>query len=762
MAIYKELLIDQGPYSDTETMLRFHDVDDVSSDAARNPHNRISIKLPGTKDMNAGDIFWEWTSTKAWRRFMKYPPKQSDLWRLANKLQLYGEEWDEEEQKAISQANARVIGSLPFSVEQVPAEEQLMLLGRASTEEEAQIMVYGHVRDSNKVAQLYTAPDPEEDERAAKAMEEMADAMVQLQEAVAAGHTDPSVLEVINETKSFFLHGVQPKRGLDAVDKFMMRKRTMMDQCGNASEHWVSFCGGLGGHSDEDGDGAAAAAAAAAAHCVSPHLLCALRVHTMNETDMDVVCPMQKGAFWVSDPEDRKCEGGGFNWTIGVSQENENITIQALRGTLSALLEDYTSTEDEDNTMIDAYESTVGSLDEGHLMSWIRYNAVLVRHREKVLLRETIAWLDDRSANLGNLTYQIEEVRRKEEVRKERVKERQAWRERIKEELSRPVPVASIMINLGEEAGGEVNFTWFEGQSLEDAALEFGVKHGLTYDGLDQLKAAARPRIPKQKHVAFFMPVVLADGIRAAIRVNTGENATLVADQFCARHAVDEVRFLFCIAGVLVFFLPVHLSFASSFFLSFPPLVYSWSQVLLLPDELPTNHHRFGRRRCLLRQEQDTTEKIIKEVGERYKKRMNRSLLLSFPIDAPDGRQLNFDVRQGEQHDLIRLVQDYALALHLNINVEQLANIVHGKLPSQIMELPVDISMQRRIILRVRAGDHPRELVEAFCEFFAIDPAVAGTSILTAVRKGLNPGAIVFPQDPYTLDEEEEEADASP
>ena len=40
-SIGQELLIDQGPYSDTETMLRFHDVDDVSSDAARNPHNRI-------------------------------------------------------------------------------------------------------------------------------------------------------------------------------------------------------------------------------------------------------------------------------------------------------------------------------------------------------------------------------------------------------------------------------------------------------------------------------------------------------------------------------------------------------------------------------------------------------------------------------------------------------------------------------------------------------------------------------------------------
>ena len=34
------------------------------------------------------------------------------------------------------------------------------------------------------------SPDPEEDERAARAIEEMADAMVQLQESVAAGPTD--------------------------------------------------------------------------------------------------------------------------------------------------------------------------------------------------------------------------------------------------------------------------------------------------------------------------------------------------------------------------------------------------------------------------------------------------------------------------------------------------------------------------------------------------------------------------------------------
>ena len=65
------------------------------------------------------------------------------------------------------------------------------------------------------------------------------------------------------------------------------------------------------------------------------------------------------------------------------------------------------------------------------------------------------------------------------------------------------------------------------------------------------------------------------------------------------------------------------------------------------------------------------------------------------------------------------------------------------------MEIPVDLAMQRRIILRVRQGDEPRELVEAFCEFFDIDPVHAGTNILTAVFRGLHPGAIVVPQDSY-------------
>jgi hypothetical protein len=499
--------------------------------------------------------------------------------------------------------------------------------------------------------------------------------MLQLQESVAAGHTDPSVLKSINETKSFFLYGIQPKRGLDDIDKLMIRKRFMMDMCGNQTEHWVSK------------------------NDVSPHLMCALRVHTMTESDMDILCPFTKPGAFFGDEKDRECEGGGFDWDKGVSPTNENNTIQALRDTLNALLSEYTTSIEEDDKLLN---------NNILFLSPIKHSAILLRKREKMLINGTLNWLDERRQNLNTLIYntteininkktnetsvivknetfyQIEKVKLKEIQRKENIKKRKLWREKIKEELSKPIEVASISINLGGDIG-KVNFTWNEGESLDDAALSFGVKYGLTYDGLDQLKKSAKPRIPKSKNVEFFMPLVLGNGLRTALRVNKGDNATLVADEFCAKHEIEE----------------------------------------------------------------EATSKIIQQVTERYTKRMNRSLLLTFPLDVPDGRSINFDVRQGEQHDLIRLVQDYSLAMRINIDVEQLANIAHKKLKQQIMEIPVDLPMQRRIILRVRHGDEPRELVEAFCEFFDIDPVHAGTNILAAVYRGLHPGAIVVPQDPF-------------
>jgi hypothetical protein len=60
---------------------------------SRNPHNKITIALPGSKGVEVEDVFFEWTVMKTWRRAMKMPPKQSDLFRIANKLQLFGTSW---------------------------------------------------------------------------------------------------------------------------------------------------------------------------------------------------------------------------------------------------------------------------------------------------------------------------------------------------------------------------------------------------------------------------------------------------------------------------------------------------------------------------------------------------------------------------------------------------------------------------------------------------------------------------------------------
>lgn len=113
-------------------------------------------------------------------------------------------------------------------------------------------------------AQLYAAPDPEDDERAQDAMNDLAKNVLQLQRSVAAGQVDNATLTVINKTKNFLQHGVMPWRGLDEIDQLLLRKLSVLKQCGNESMHRIN------------------------SHNVSDELWCALRVHTVNQTDMEV------------------------------------------------------------------------------------------------------------------------------------------------------------------------------------------------------------------------------------------------------------------------------------------------------------------------------------------------------------------------------------------------------------------------------------------------------------------------------------------
>jgi len=627
-------------------MIRYHKVDGRE----RNPFDQMVIGLPGARGSDGDDIFWEWTNMKEWRRAMKLPPKQSDLWRLADKLHLYGEEWDEEEQKKIAGMNINVKG-LPLPLEQASVEEQLMLLGYAKTEEEAQIIAYGtkmQKKDKDKKPQLYSALDPEEDERAKKAIEEMSDAMVQLQESVAAAHTDPSVLKVINQTRDFFLYGIQPERGLDAVDKLMTRKRTLIENCGNMTAHYIYYGG------------------------VSNELFCALRIHIMNETETNEMCPMQDGAFWA---EEKKCDGGvgnfdGFNWTRPISVFNENKTIDALQNSIRTLQERYKTTIEEDDNLLQL-----------SLMSDIQRSVITVRKREKELLKSVMDYLDDRRGKLESLPHQMEALQEAERERKRKEKEHEEWKLKVAEEEKKPKPVISFPIDLGK--GNKPNFTVNEGEDLEQVATLFAQTHGLTDAGLKSVIKSAKKRVAKQPRLMFFTKIVLSEGLAAGIRVFEGENITEVVERFCALHSLTK----------------------------------------------------------------DQTNLTVHSVRAKYEKRVNRSVLLSFPVTVPDGRSIQIDIRQGEQHDLVTHFQDLGLCMKLNIDTMQIANIAFQRLTSVLVQIPIALPQRRPLSLNVRQGDDPKELVEAFCELYGI-PEENVPAILTPVLRGLYPEAIVVPFDP--------------
>ena len=115
---------------------------------------------------------------------------------IANKLHLFGD--DKEEQKKMSAANTLAAG-LPLPEDVMSHQEQLLLLGLAKDNEEAEAMLKragAQVALSNAAAgggerreapTLYTAPDPNEDPEAKRAMEELAVLALQVQNVIASG-----------------------------------------------------------------------------------------------------------------------------------------------------------------------------------------------------------------------------------------------------------------------------------------------------------------------------------------------------------------------------------------------------------------------------------------------------------------------------------------------------------------------------------------------------------------------------------------------
>lgn len=383
-----------GNMSDSEFFLRYLRTPNVI-----NPDTEIKLSLPGvipkgskfhycvkgtTKEMNSDDckasyrsesMFWKSKVLTEWRNMMNLPPRLQELRMWATRLHLYG---GKEEMALLSNAN-RAIAGLPLSTDDMPAEEQLMLLGYARDSIEAALIASGKPLNNNGEAapppQLYSAPDPEDDWEAQRGMENLALLAVQAQNVISSGNVLLNATEfVLNQTRDFFVHGVLPGAGLDELDHFLLKKIGMLAHCGFENDMKITT------------------------YNVTEQLMCAMRVHLMNESEVHVFCP-KEARVW----EDACVDVEFMNYTA-INEHNEMNVINALRGSIHSLLSDYPTTLEEDQlTLIDIQN---GDIEYGPIM----ISAIQLRLREKQVLHSALDFLEDHevAVNNGTIPFQLE------------------------------------------------------------------------------------------------------------------------------------------------------------------------------------------------------------------------------------------------------------------------------------------------------------------------------------------------------------------
>lgn len=508
-----------GNYSDSEFFMRYLKVPDIE-----NEFTEIKLKLPGVipkgskfhyclkgsrKEQNRDDckatyrsesMFWKSQVLTEWRKLMNLPPRLQELRMWATRLHLYG---GKEEMALLSTANKAIAG-LPLPVDQMPAEEQLMLLGLARDNSEAAMIATGPAGDTPP-PQLYSAPDPEEDYEARRGIENLATLALQAQNVYSSGNTGLNATQVVlNQTRDFFQHGVLPMAGLDELDMFLLKKIGMLAHCGFENDMKII-----------DGN-------------VTEELMCAMRVHLMNETEIHVFCPKDARVF-----EDN-CQNVEFMNFTAISEHNEISVIQALRNSLHGLLASYPSTVDEDVELLDKYKE--GKQDFGP----ISLAGIQLRFREKSILHGALGFLDDHETAVknGSVLFQIElkaqeriEADLREEAHKKFVEEVKA------RALLRPA-LATLSVDLGEKIG-KVNLTLEEGRDLKITVLKFAQEFKVKEKDLPILEKSLRDRVVSPPPLQLMLGVITPVGMREILAIPENENATVETGVFCAKHDND-------------------------------------------------------------------------------------------------------------------------------------------------------------------------------------------------------------------------------
>jgi hypothetical protein len=377
----------------------------------------------------------------------------------------------------------------------------------------------------------------------------------------------------------------------------------------------------------------------------------------LNESDLDVVCPSTSGPFWTSDGNDKRCEGGGFNWTRPISIENENKTITALKQTLISLLNGFPSSKEEDTALLEESSMSGGTSDIGP----IKRNAILIRARERRILQTSIYKLNQRRRSLLHFSYQITEVREKENKRLKLIEEKLNFKKKaVQEFLSRDVLInISVIEDLKDTEDAKdhtvANFTVCEGDNLELLARAYVLQYGNKQNSIDTNKLVTRVKnifLKKPtKQIIFMFPIILSNGTRAILRMRQQDDGTEEVLKFCAVHNMTD-------------------------------RVCNWMR-----DRLSTH-----------------VEAHFKD-----------QVLATASLQAPDGRDLIIYLRQGDQHDLNQFVTDYVAVSKLPRNViPSITMMLERKLQPNVFEQSINGEGRIGITLRLKRGDNAKEVVMAF------------------------------------------------
>lgn len=333
-------------------------------------------------------------------------------------------------------------------------------------------------------------------------MQNLATLAVQAHNAVSAGNVVLNATQaVLNHTRDFFQHGVLPMAGLDELDMFLLKKIGMLAHCGFENDMRIT-------HNN-----------------VTEELMCAMRVHLMNESEIHVFCP-KEARVW----EDNCLNVEFMNFTA-ISAGNELDVVTALRSSLHSLLGSYPTTVDEDKELINRYDDGVDEIGD------ITLNAIILRYKEKEILLNALDWLDEHEAKVKNGTVPFQlELKAKERVEADlRDAEHKKFVEQVKALAAIKPELAFVEVNMGDDVP-KANLTLHEGEDIKRTIQEFCKKHSIQQSYVPTLEKALRARVTNPPPLQLILGAVTNVGERKILAIPEGSNYTVETGVFCARY----------------------------------------------------------------------------------------------------------------------------------------------------------------------------------------------------------------------------------